>query len=243
MDALTTWFSAIQWAQLQWSSVGQIILFDILLGGDNAIVIALACRGLPPAQRLQGVLWGAAGAIMLRVLLVAFAVGLLDLPGVKLVGALLLLWIGVKLLLPEGDGEHDVDQSSHLMGAVKTIILADLVMSVDNVLAIAGAASQAPPAFQMYYVVFGLLVSIPFIVAGSQLVLGLLDRFPFLITCGGAMLGYIAGKMIVTDPWVNGYMAVHGQAEVIAGAIGATFVVALARVIVRAKSCQASRPN
>lgn len=184
-----------------WLSVGQIIMIDILLGGDNAVVIALACRQLPAAQRTKGIVWGTAGAIVLRVLLIFFALQLLAIPYLKLVGAALLLWIGVKLLLPEDEDAHgNVVSSEKLWGAVKTVILADLVMSVDNVVAIAGAAQGSRGEHQMPLVIFGLLVSIPIIVAGSQLVMALMDRFPAIVTLGGMLLGWIAGTMAVSDP-------------------------------------------
>ena len=146
-----------------WLAVGQIIMIDILLGGDNAVVIALACRNLPPKQRTQGIIYGTIGAIVLRVILIAFALALLTVPYLKLVGAVLLLWIGVKLLQPEGDGDHNISSSDKLWSAVKTVIIADLVMSVDNVLAIAGAAQGAGESHQLPLVIFGLLVSIPII--------------------------------------------------------------------------------
>lgn len=185
-----------------WIAVGQIIMIDILLGGDNAVVIALACRKLPAAQRRLGILWGTAGAIGLRVILIFFALTLLKIPMLKIVGALLLIWIGVKLLLPEHEDEHaNIQASDKLWAAVKTVIVADLVMSIDNVIAIAGAAESAG-AHQMPLVIFGLLVSIPIIVWGSQLVIKLMDRFPMIITVGGMLLGWIAGTMAVTDPAV-----------------------------------------
>ena len=184
-----------------WIAVGQIIMIDILLGGDNAVVIALACRKLPPPQRVKGILWGTAGAIILRVILIFFALQLLAIPFLKFAGAVLLVWIGVKLLLPEeGDGHGSIEGSERLWGAVKTVIVADLVMSVDNVIAIAGAAENAGTDHTMPLVVFGLLVSIPIIVWGSQLVLGLMDRFPMIITRGAMLLGWIAGSMMVSDP-------------------------------------------
>ena len=182
-----------------WLALGQIIIIDILLGGDNAVVIALACRKLPPAQRAKGIIWGTAGAIVLRVVLIAFAMTLLSLPFLKFVGALLLVWIGVKLLAPDEDGHGDVQGSDKLLAAIKTIIVADLVMSVDNVIAIAGAAQNAGE-HSFLLVVLGLLISIPIIVWGSQLVIKLMERFPFIITFGGMLLGWIAGGMLVTDP-------------------------------------------
>ncbi|MCU0929470.1 MAG: TerC family protein [Burkholderiaceae bacterium] len=186
-----------------WLAVGQIIMIDILLGGDNAVVIALACRRLPPRLRFKGILWGTAGAIGLRVVLIFFALTLLAIPFLKLVGAALLIWIGIKLLVPEAeDGHANIQASDKLWAAVKTIIVADLVMSVDNVIAIAGAAQGAHADHQLALVIFGLLVSIPIIVWGSQLVIKLMDRFPVIIVLGGMLLGWIAGTMAVGDPVV-----------------------------------------
>jgi YjbE family integral membrane protein len=190
-----------------WVAVGQIILIDILLGGDNAVVIALACRKLPPAQRTKGIIWGTAGAIVLRVVLIFFALTLLAIPYLKIVGAILLVWIGIKLLVPEEEDAHgSIQASDKLWAAVKTVIVADLVMSVDNVIAIAGAAESAGGDHKMPLVIFGLLVSIPIIVWGSQLVIKLMDRYPMIIIAGGMLLGWIAGTMAVTDPAVIGYM-------------------------------------
>jgi YjbE family integral membrane protein len=182
-----------------WIALGQIIMIDILLGGDNAVVIALACRKLPPAQRTKGILWGTAGAIVLRVILIFFAMTLLALPWLKFVGALLLVWIGIKLIAPDEDGHGEVATSDKLLAAIKTIIVADLVMSVDNVIAIAGAAQNAGD-HQMLLVVLGLLISIPIIVWGSTLVIKLMARFPIIIVGGGMLLGWIAGGMLVSDP-------------------------------------------
>jgi YjbE family integral membrane protein len=191
-----------------WLAVVKIIMIDILLGGDNAVVIALACRRLPPKQRTLGILWGTAGAIVLRVVLIFFALSMLSVPLLKLVGAALLLWIGIKLLLPEEDDKHSkIESSERLWGAVKTVIIADFVMSLDNVIAIAGAAEGAGGEHQMVLVIFGLLVSIPIIVGGSQLVVRLMDRFPIIITLGGMLLGWIAGEMAVTDPYLVKFAA------------------------------------
>jgi YjbE family integral membrane protein len=182
-----------------WVALGQIIIIDILLGGDNAVVIALACRKLPPAQRTKGIIWGTAGAIVLRVVLIAFAMTLLNVPFLKLVGAILLVWIGIKLIAPDEDGHGDIQGSDKLFAAIKTIIVADLVMSVDNVIAIAGAAQNAGE-HSLLLVVLGLLISIPIIVWGSTLVIKLMARFPVIIVAGGMLLGWIAGGMLVTDP-------------------------------------------
>jgi YjbE family integral membrane protein len=213
-----------------WVAVGQIILIDILLGGDNAVVIALACRGLPPKQRKMGIIYGTAGAIVLRVVLIAFALALLSIPYLKLVGGLLLVWIGVKLMLPQEDEGHgNIQTSDKLWGAVKTVIIADLVMSVDNVLAIAGAAESAGQ-HQLPLVIFGLLVSIPIIVAGSQIVLKLMDRFPIIITLGGMLLGWIAGQMIYTDPGLKPYLPDSKTWEYGAAVAGALLVLAIGKL-------------
>ena len=185
-----------------WIAVVQIIAIDIVLGGDNAVVIALACRRLPEQQRKLGIMWGVAGAIALRVVLIFFALNLLAVPYLKVVGAALLIWIGVKLLQPESEGEHEIDASTTLLGAIKTIIVADAVMSLDNVIAIAGAAKD-----DLGLVVFGLVISVPIIVWGSQLVMRMMDRFPVTIMIGAGLLGWIAGDMTVTDvvtkDWVD----------------------------------------
>ena len=187
---------------LHWGAVFQIILIDILLGGDNAVVIALACRNLPHRQRMQGILWGTAGAIVLRVLLIAFALVLLDIPFLKVVGCLLLVWIGIKLLAPAEDEHGGITGGASIMSAVKTIIVADFAMSLDNVIAIAGAAQNTHADHQLYYVIFGLCVSVPIIVWGSTLVLKLIDRFPIVVVLGAGLLGWIAGGMFITDVFI-----------------------------------------
>lgn len=209
-----------------WLAVGQIVMIDILLGGDNAVVIALACRKLPPAQRTKGILWGTAGAIVLRVVLIFFALTLLAIPYLKLVGAALLLWIGIKLLLPEDEDEHaKIEASDKLWAAVKTVIVADFVMSLDNVIAIAGAAQNAGADHQFALVVFGLVVSIPIIVWGSQLVIRLMERFPVVITFGGMLLGWIAGTMAVSDPAVEPRLPDLKGLSYVAGSAGALLVL------------------
>jgi len=191
--------------ELNWLAVGQIILIDILLGGDNAIVIALACRNLPSNLRFRGILWGTFGAIAIRIALIAFAVSLLQMPYIKLVGGVLLFWIGTKLL-SDDDGHGEISGSDKLLSAVKTIIVADLVMSLDNVIAIASAAEQAAGEHQLLLVVFGILVSIPIIVWGSTLVLKLMEKAPLIITLGAALLGYLAGGMIISDVAIRGWV-------------------------------------
>ena len=210
-----------------WLAVGQIIMIDILLGGDNAVVIALACRKLPPHQRKRGIVLGTAGAIVLRIVLIAFALVLLAIPYLKLVGALLLVWIGVKLVAPDDEDEHgQIEGSDRLWAAVRTVVVADLVMSIDNVIAVAGAAGAAGEQHQMVLVVFGLLVSIPIIVWGSQLVLHLMDRWPFIVTLGGMLLGWIAGTMAHSDPGLAAWWP-HDELTHYAFGIGGALLVLL----------------
>jgi YjbE family integral membrane protein len=228
-------------ATLHWGAVFQIIVIDILLGGDNAVVIALACRNLPPSQRTRGVLWGTAGAIGLRVALIAFAVVLLDVPLLKFTGGLLLLWIGVRLMAPAHDVHENVKPADKLMSAIKTIIVADAVMSLDNVIAIAGAAEAADPEHQFALVIFGLVVSVPLIVWGSQLVLKLLDRFPIVIVLGAALLGWIAGGLIVNDPAGDRWPILDTPAaEYGMSVAGALFVVILGYLFKRRNANRAA---
>jgi YjbE family integral membrane protein len=216
-----------------WVAVAQIVVIDIVLSGDNAVVIALACRKLPEDQRRKGILWGVAGAVTLRVVLTAFAALLLDLPYLKLIGGLLLLWIGIKLLLPEdAHGEGEIAASDNLWGAVKTIIVADLVMSIDNVVGVAGAAHG-----NFGLLIFGLAVSIPLIVWSSQLMLKLMDRFPVIITGGAALLGWVAGSMIGTDAVLKPLLAQHlPHADKILALTGAILVVTIGLTLARRAS-------
>ena len=212
----------------------KIIGVNIVLSGDNAVVIALAARSLPPKQRKQAILWGAGAAVILRIILTIFAVALLTLPWLKIVGSLLLFWIGIKLLVPEDD-DADINASEHLMTAIKTILIADLVMSLDNVIAVAAAAGGS-----MTLLILGLAISIPLVVFGATLLVTLMERYPMIITIGAALIGMVAGEMLVTDPvaldWMNGGLAgfqleggkprLHGvNLELAAGAIGAVIVV------------------
>jgi YjbE family integral membrane protein len=203
-----------------WLAVLQIIAIDILLGGDNAVVIALACRKLPEAQRNRAIIGGALGAILLRTGMIFFALQLLELPYLKLIGAALLLWIGVKLLVPEGEDAHDnLTASPKLLGAIKTIIVADAVMSLDNVVAVAGASNG-----QLELVIFGIVISIPVIIWGSKLVLHFMDRYPIVIRLGAALIGWIAGSMAVTDIIIP---TMPVWAHYVASAVGAAFVLTL----------------
>jgi YjbE family integral membrane protein len=180
-------------------SILQIIAIDIILGGDNAIVIALACKNLPENKRKLGIFYGAMGAIILRVIMVFFATSLLMISGLKIAGGILLLWIGAKLILDNNkENIINVSQEKNLIGAIRTIIIADFVMSLDNSVAIAAAADG-----NMYLVLFGLLLSIPIIIWGSSFILKLIDKFPIIIYLGSALLGWIAGDMILTDIFIT----------------------------------------
>ncbi len=238
---------------LHWGAVLQIIMIDILLGGDNAVVIALACRNLEQKQRMRGILWGTAGAIFLRVVLIAFALTLLNIPFLKLVGGLLLIWIGVKLLVPETEGHGNIASGTTVWNAIKTIIIADFVMSLDNVIAIAAAANNTHADHQIYYVIFGLVVSVPIIIWGSTLVLRLIDRFPVVVMLGAGLLGWIAGGMLINDPVVVGQLAhvangawvepapaggpasAIGSVKLISEVVGALLVVLIGRSIAKKK--------
>ncbi|MGU3492473.1 TerC family protein [Xanthobacteraceae bacterium A53D] len=223
-----------------WLSLLQIIWIDILLSGDNAVVIALACRSLPPNQRKWGIILGAGAAVGLRIIFALAISYLLGVPFLKIVGGLLLLWIAAKLVLTEEEGAHEVQASTSLWAAVRTIAIADAVMSLDNVVAIAAASRGHPELF-----IFGLLLTIPLIVAGSQLVLALLTKFPILVWAGAALLGFIAGEMLVGDVISVGLMQDFNPAWVApnaeapggvgpaalphygAGLLGALFVLAI----------------
>ena len=186
-------------------------------------MIALACRRLPEAQRKQGIFWGVVGAIGLRVILIFFALQLLAIPFLKIVGGLLLLWIGIKLLQPEEEVHDSIEGSTHLLGAIRTIIIADAVMSLDNVIAVAAAAKG-----DLGLVIFGILVSIPIVVWGSKFVLKLMDRLPVVITFGGALLGWIAGDMLLGDAVVRPYLEGQpGWLKYAASTAGALLVMAI----------------
>jgi YjbE family integral membrane protein len=178
-----------------------------LLGGDNAIVIALACRNLPADIRMKGIFYGTVGAIVIRILLISFAVTLLTLPYLKLIGGVMLLWIGIKLLTEEEDDADDINGGDRLVSAIKTIIVADLAMSIDNVIAVASAAEQAHADHKLVLVIFGILISIPVVVWGSSLVLKIMDKVPAVVTAGSALLGYLGGEMIVTDTAIQDKVA------------------------------------
>ncbi|WP_374563559.1 TerC family protein [Ideonella sp.] len=208
-----------------WAALGSIIWVNILLSGDNAVVIALAARGLPPHQQKKAIFFGSAAAIVMRIVLTLIAVEMLKWPWLKIVGGVLLVYIGVSLLLEEGEGEEGdgSTENTGLLAAIRTILVADLVMSLDNVLAVAAAAKG-----NTVLLVLGLAISIPLIIFGSTLLLKVMERFPVIITLGAALLGWLAGEMILTDPAV---VARFGElphtTQYIGAAIGAALVVGL----------------
>ncbi len=230
-------------SQLFWVALGQIMVANILLSGDNAVVIALAARSLPPAQQKQAIVIGSGAAIVMRIALTLVAAQLLALPWLKLIGAALLLYIGVTLLLPEDEegGEGHASKGS-MAAAVRTILIADLVMSLDNVIAVAAAAKG-----DTTLLIIGLAISIPLVIFGSTLLLKVIERFPIIVWLGAALLGYIAGEIAVDDPAIRGWvqaqaegmgMTSHGLGQVV-GAIGALLVVAVAWFLLRRRNVPA----
>lgn len=213
-----------------WSALLAIILIDLVLAGDNAIVIALAARNLPPKLQKRAIAWGAAGAIVVRSAMTVGVVWLLQIPGLMLVGGLGLLWIAYKLLADQGGDEHDGPVASTFWGAMKTIVVADALMGIDNVLGVAGAAHGS---FDL--VIIGLLVSVPIVVFGSTMVLKLVERFPIIIKLGAAVLAFTAAKMIVSEPLLHaiygGPAALPSLAAQHSVAQWATYAVAVAGVL------------
>ena len=206
-----------------WIALVQIIGVNIVLSGDNAVVIALASRGLPAQQQKKAILWGSGAAVVMRIALTIVAVELLRLPYLKLVGAALLLWIAVQLLVPEDEGEGHGAGASTLAAAIKTILLADLVMSLDNVIAVAAAAKG-----NTALLIIGLAISIPLVVFASRLLLVLMERYPIIITIGAALLGWVAGEMAVSDPiiktWIDTQAAWLHWLAPLAGAVGVVLI-------------------
>jgi len=225
--------------QAFWIPLLKIIWINIVLSGDNAVVIALAARSLPARQQKLAVAWGSGAAVAMRIVLTLFAVALLQLPYLKMIGAVLLLWIGVQLLLPE-EGEKNIDGHENLLAAIKTILVADLVMSLDNVIAVAAAAGDS-----VTLLVLGLAISIPLVILGSTLLMKVMERFPIIITAGGALLGFVAGEMAVNDPALYEWMSANFQMtekkpmlaginlDVLVGLIGAALVVAIGTLLAR----------
>lgn len=208
-----------------WAALGSIILANVLLSGDNAVVIALAARSLPPHQQKKAIFFGSAAAIVMRIALTLLAVKLLALPYLKIIGGIALVYIGVSLLVEDDGGEDEGHHGGHssMLTAIRTILVADLVMSLDNVLAVAAAAKG-----DTVLLVLGLGISIPLIVFGSTLLLKVMERFPLIITLGAALLGFLAGEMTLTDPAVDSHFGHQSHLMVnAAGTIGAILVVVL----------------
>ena len=235
------------YTQAFWIGLLKIIGVNLILSGDNAVVIALAARSLPARQQKAAVLWGSGAAVVMRIILTIFAVALLTLPWLKLVGSLLLFWIGVKLLIPEEESE-DIDASDNLIAAIKTILIADLVMSIDNVIAVAAAAQGS-----LTLLILGLAISIPLVIFGSTLLLHLMERWPVIITIGGGLLGFVAGEMLVTDPALTGWLSGLGVAfdgdkpkvggislEIICGVVGAVIVIAAGTFLGKRRAMKAA---
>jgi YjbE family integral membrane protein len=212
-----------------WGAFGAIVVANILLSGDNAVVIAMAARSLPPGQQGKAIFWGSATAIVLRIILTIAAVQVLQLPYLKIVGAIALLWICVQLLVDSKD-EGEVKAEGTMGAAIRTILVADLVMSVDNVIAVAGAADRAPAAYRVPLLIAGLAMSIPLIIAGSTMLMQVMERWPIIITLGAGLLGFLAGQMLATDPALEAWFkAKVAHAELVFGVVGALAVVAVGR--------------
>jgi YjbE family integral membrane protein len=236
--------------QAFWVGLLKIIGVNVILSGDNAVVIALAARSLPAKQQTQAIIWGSAAAIVMRVILTLFAVALLTLPWLKLVGSLLLFWIGVKLLIPE-EGDDDIPASDQLLSAIKTILIADLVMSLDNVIAVAAAAGGS-----VVLLILGLAISIPLVIFGATLLLKLMERYPVIITIGAGLIGWVAGEMLITDSALTGLLTGLGvqfengkpyvggwNLEYLCGALGVAFVVVLGSWLAKRKSQEVKPAN
>ena len=221
---------------LFWSAFGSIVLANIVLSGDNAVVIAMAARTLKPEQRGKAIFWGSAAAIVMWIVLTIVAIQLLSLPYLKIIGAVLLVYIGVDLLKGEEEEDGEGKEINGMMAAIRTILIADLVMSLDNVLAVAAAAKGNLPLL-----VLGLLISIPLIVFGATLLTKVMERFPIIITIGAALLGFLAGEMLLTDPAVvTRFGAMSEQTVTFGGVLGAVLVVALGTYLTKRQKKQAA---
>ena len=209
-----TWAAMVTsgWAEMDqpsfWIAVLKIMWINVLLSGDNAVVIAMACLGLPPRQRLWGMILGAGVAVVLRIVFTVVIAQLMLLPYLKLIGGLALFYIAAKLLVPEDADENEVQAVEHLWRAVRIVAVADIVMSLDNVIAIAAAAQG-----NFALILIGLAISIPLIVAGAALIMALLERYPIFVWAGAALLGWIVGETIATDPVIQGYLEPRLGAE------------------------------
>jgi YjbE family integral membrane protein len=207
-----------------WIGLLKIIWINIILSGDNAVVIALAARSLPPHQQRKAVFFGSGAAVVLRILLTVVAAKLLELSFLQVVGGLLLLWIGVQLLSEEEDGEGESKEYGSLLAAVRTILIADLVMSLDNVIAVAAAAKGS-----MLLLILGLAISIPLVIFGSTLMIRLMERFPIIITFGAGLIGWVGGETIVSDVAFKDVLVANPWLHYAGAVVGAAFVILLGR--------------
>ena len=211
-----------------WLGLGQIIWINIILSGDNAVVIALAARGLGPRQQKQAIFWGTAAAVLLRVVLTVVAVKLMQMPWLQLVGGLLLLWIGVQLLNGGDDEPAGEKSGGGLLAAIRTILVADLVMSLDNVIGVAAAANGNIPLL-----VIGLAIAIPIVIFGSTLMIRIMGRFPAIVTLGAALIGWVGGETLVSDKMIEPWIPHHSVGFYAAAALGALLVVAMGKYLQR----------
>ena len=215
-----------------WIGLMKIIWINIILSGDNAVVIALAARSLPPQQQRKAVLWGSGAAVVMRIVLTVVAVQLLALPYLQIVGGLLLLWIGVQLLGDEDEDDGETKEYGTLAAAVRTILIADLVMSLDNVIAVAAAAKGS-----MTLLVLGLAISIPLVIFGSTLMIKLMERFPIIVVLGAGLIGWVAGETIISDAVLKGHLVANPWLHYAAAAAGTVFVIGLGKALqLRARS-------
>jgi len=218
--------------------LAQIIGINIVLSGDNAVVIALASRSLPPNQQKKAVVWGSGAAIVMRIILTLTAVALLSMPYLKLIGSVFLMWIGIQLLSSD-EGEGEIESSSNLTAAIRTILVADLVMSLDNVLGVAAAAKGS-----YVLLIIGLAISIPLVIFGANMLLRLMERFPIIITIGAALLGYVGGEMAVTDPAIMGWIDANFHSlHQIVPIFGAVLILVVGKILNARKPSDTSKES
>lgn len=218
-----------------WIGLLKIIWINIILSGDNAVVIALAARSLPPVQQRKAIFWGTAAAVILRVALTVVAAKLLELPYLQIAGGLLLLWIGVQLLGDDDGGEGEEKHHGNLFSAIRTILIADLIMSLDNVIGVAAAANGNIPLL-----VIGLAIAIPIVIFGSTLMIKIMERFPVIVTVGAGLIGWVGGEAIVSDQVLKGWFPGHSVQFYLAAAVGAAFVIAVGKFMQRRNRAQGS---
>jgi YjbE family integral membrane protein len=211
-----------------WIGLLKIIWINIILSGDNAVVIALAARTLPAHQQRLAVLWGSGAAVVMRVILTVVAAKLLALPFLQIIGGLLLLWIGVQLLTEEDEdeGESQAKANASMMAAIRTILIADLVMSLDNVIAVAAAAQGS-----MVLLILGLAISIPLVIFGATLMVKLMERFPIIVVAGAGLIGWVAGETIVSDAILADVLAANHWLHYAGAAVGAAFVIGCGKLL------------